>query len=81
MFLSPELFDTNRNSVIKKAHESDSDVQAKNMLDYWGENFAGRASCRCLVTALCKSGKRATAVCVFGDLLVDFIQPQLPAGR
>lgn len=44
MLLSPELFDGNRISVIKITHQSNPVVQAREMLEYWSNSFAGRAS-------------------------------------
>ena len=73
--LSPKLFDSNCLKVIRRKHEANPIIQAKEMLDQWSNYFAASARCRLLITALCEMGRRATAVHIFGARLVEFVQP------
>ena len=74
--LAPAFFDRNRVTVIRKSDPYDMVSQATFMLEQWSENFDAKATCRVLITALCKSLKRAVAANVFGAALVDYVQPQ-----
>jgi hypothetical protein len=76
MYLDPSHFSTNCLRAIRKQEQFDVVMQARVMLDQWRDNFPSKATCRALITALCKSGKRSVASNVFGAALVDYVQPQ-----
>ena len=72
--LSPSLFDTNLLEVIRRRYPYDSIMQSVTMLEEWEHNSP--ASCRWLISALCKIGRNDIAVSEFGEALVEFVLVQ-----